>query len=175
MTTFLDIALTHAGRGWHAHPVKAAAKIPVTQHGKNDATLDEAVIRDWWARMPNSNVGVSCGPSGLCVLDADHGLKDEADFKAWRDRNGLPVTYAVRSGRRPEFGVQSYYAGSLKDGKFELDGVTGEIKSAGGLVLAAGCVHPSGETYRVIVDAPLAVAPVTIESHRVKPVNLADG
>jgi hypothetical protein len=169
MTAFLDIALTHARRGWHVHPLKAAGKIPVTQHGKNDATLDEAVIRDWWARMPNSNVGISCGPSGLCVLDADHGLASYEDFKAWRDRNGLPVTYSVRSGRRPEFGVQSYYAGSLKDGKFELDGVTGEIKSLGGLVLAAGCIHPdSKERYYVLEDAPLAPVPAIVEQSRLR-------
>jgi hypothetical protein len=91
-----------------------------------------------------------------------------AEFVAWRDRNGLPVTYAVRSGRRPEFGVQSYYSGNLKDGKFELDGVRGDIKSAGGLVLAAGSIHPSGEEYQVIVDAPIAPAPVVIERSRVK-------
>src|SRR5581483_5543293 len=86
---------------------------------------------------------------------------------AWRDRNGLPITYAVRSGRRPEFGVQSYFTGGLKDGKFELDGVTGEIKSLGGLVLAAGCIHPdTNETYHVLVDAPLAAVPSVIEQSR---------
>ncbi len=98
---------------------------------------------------------------------ADHGLKDEEDFKAWRERNGLPVTYAVRSGRRPEFGVQSYYAGGLKDGKFDLDGVTGEIKSLGGLVLAAGDVHPNTkEKYYVLVDVPLAPVPPIIGKSR---------
>ena len=167
MTNFLDIALEHVARGWHVHPLKPSGKIPITDHGKNDATLDIDALRAWWTRTPNANVGVSCGPSGLCVLDADHGLKDEADFKAWRDRNGLPVTYTVRSGRRPEFGVQSYYAGSLKDGKFELDGVTGEIKSLGGLVLAAGCIHPdSKERYYVLENAPLAPVPSIIEQSR---------
>ncbi len=101
------------------------------------------------------------------MLDADHGLADEAAFIAWCDRNGLPPTYTVRSGRRPEFGVQSYYAGSLKDRKFELDGVTGEIKSEGGLVLAAGDIHPdTKETYFVLVDAPLAPVPEVIERSR---------
>ncbi len=167
MSAFRDIALEHTARGWYVHPLKPSGKIPITDHGKNDATLDEGVIRDWWTRMPNANVGVSCGPSGLCVLDADHGLKDEADFKAWRERNGLPVTYSVRSGRRPEFGVQMYFAGSLKDGKFELDGVTGEIKSLGGLVLAAGCIHPdSKERYYVLEDAPLAPVPDIVEQSR---------
>lgn len=167
MNNFLDIALSLTRRGWHVHPLKAAGKIPISEHGKNDATLDEAQVRAWWTKTPNANVGIACGPSGLCVLDADHGLKDEADFRAWRQRNGLSDTYTVRTGRRPEFGVQSYYAGSLKDGKFELDGVTGEIKSLGGLVLAAGCIHPdSKERYYVLVDAPVAPVPAVIERSR---------
>jgi hypothetical protein len=175
MNNFLDVALSCVRRGWFVHPLAPRDKVPITPHGKNDATRDEAQIQAWW-KDKKSNVGISCAPSELCVLDADHGLASMEDFIAWRDRNGLPVTYAVRSGRRPEFGVQSYYAGCLKDGKFELDGVSGDIKSAGGLVLAAGSVHPSGETYTVIVDAPLAAVPVDhIERSRVKPINLADG
>jgi len=173
MSDFLEIALCNAARGWYVLPLKPSGKIPISEHGKNDATLDEAEIRDCWSQVPAANVGISCGPSGLCVLDVDHGLKDEANFIAWRDRNRLPATYTVRSGRRfdddgnPEFGVQSYYLGPIKDGKFELDGVRGEIKSAGGLVLAAGCIHPdSKEEYYVLVDAPLALRPDVIEKSR---------
>jgi len=169
MSTFLDVALACIRRGWYVHPLKPSGKIPVTKHGKNDATLDEAQVREWWTRNPACNVGISCGPSGLCVLDADHGLKDEQGFKAWRDRNSLPVTYAVRSGRRDEYGVQSYYLGALPDGRFELDGVKGDIKSAGGLVLAAGDIHPvTGEAYYVLVDGPLAPVPAIVEQSRVR-------
>jgi len=172
--SFLDIALACAARGWHVHPLKG--KVPITEHGKDDATTDEREIRECWGHVPSANVGISCGPSGLCVLDADHGLADEAAFIAWRDRNGLPVTYAVRSGRRPEFGVQSYYRGPVKDGRFELDGVTGDIKSLGGLVLAAGSVHPSsGEVYMVVVDAPLAATPLVIEQSRKRPAEVKPG
>jgi hypothetical protein len=169
MTALLDIALDCIRRGWYVHPLKPGGKIPVTKHGKNDATLDEARVREWWNRNPTCNVGISYGPSGLCVLDADHGLQNEGDFTAWRDRNGLPVTYAVRSGRRDEFGVQSYYVGSLPDGRFELDGVRGDIKSAGGLVLAAGDIHPvSGEAYHVLADSPLAPVPAIVDQSRVR-------
>jgi len=169
MSTFLDIALACIRRGWFVHPLKPSGKIPITTHGKNDATLDEAQVREWWTRNPTCNVGISCRPSGLCVLDADHGLKDEQDFKAWRDRNGLPITYAVRSGRRDEYGVQSYYLGTLADGRFELDGVKGDIKSAGGLVLAAGDIHPvTREAYYVLEDAPLAPVPAIVDQSRVR-------
>jgi Bifunctional DNA primase/polymerase, N-terminal/AAA domain len=175
VSAFLETALKHIARGWYVHPLKPADKRPITEHGKNDATLDEAQVRAWWLKWPTANVGISCGPSGICVLDADHGLSDYESFVAWRDRNGLPVTYSVRSGRRvgkdgkPEFGAQMYYAGSLKDGKFELDGVTGEIKSLGGLVMSVGNVHPdTKEVYQLIVDAPLAPVPAIIDQARTR-------
>jgi len=169
MSAFLDIALDCIRRGWYVHPLKPGGKIPVTKHGKNDATLDAAQVREWWTSNPNCNVGISCGHSGLCVLDADHGLQSEEDFIAWRDRNGLPVTYAVRSGRRDAFGVQSYYLGNLPDGRFELDGVRGDIKSAGGLVLAAGDIHPvTGKAYYVLVEAPLTSVPAIVDQSRIR-------
>jgi hypothetical protein len=163
VSTFLENALSCIARGWYVHPLKPGDKIPVSKHGKNDATLDEAQVRECWTLNSTCNVGISCGPSGLLVLDADHGFKDGEGFQAWRERNNIPVTYSVRTGRRPEFAVQMYFSGSAKDGKFELDGVTGEIKSLGGLVMAAGNIHPdSKERYYVLVDAPLAPAPLDL-------------
>jgi len=75
------------------------------------------------------------------------------------------VTYTVRSGGRPEFRVQMYYAGAVEcNGKWELDGCKGEIRSIGGYVCAAGSIHPdSGETYELLVDAPLAPRPGILE------------
>ncbi|MFN2975222.1 bifunctional DNA primase/polymerase [Terriglobus aquaticus] len=157
-------AHSHIKRGWFVHPLRPASKIPATNHGKDDATLDPEKVSEWWRRNPNFNVGVSTGPSGLCVLDADHGLASMEEFEAWRVRNRIPETYAVRSGRRPDFGVQMYFRGSVKDGKFELDGVSGDIKSAGGLVLAAGSVHPdTREVYQAIYgDVPVAPMPEAV-------------
>ena len=118
-------------------------------------------------------MGIACEASGLYVVDCDHGLTSEEDFHAWRLRNNLPVTYTVRTGRRvdkadgvtPVFCVQMYYSGAVECGaKWSLDGCSGEIRSAGFYVCAAGSVHPdSGETYQVLVDAPLAPRPAVIE------------
>lgn len=157
---FLDIALQCAARGWHVHPLKPGNKIPITPHGKLDATTDEEQIRIWWTKLPNANVGISCGPSGLCVLDVDHGLTDLDSFNAWRAAAGLPETYTVRTGRRPDFGAQLYFSGPIPDvGLFELNGCSGQVKSLGGLVLAAGCLHPSGEYYAPICDAEIQPTP----------------
>ncbi len=166
--SFLDTALSNVARGWYVNPLVPGNKKPITGHGKDDATLDEAQVRDWWTRTPNANVSISCGPSGLCVVDADHGITCLEDFVAWRDRNQLPVTYTVRTGRRPEFGVHMYFVGPIPDvGTWKLDGCSGQVKSLGGYVCAAGCVHPdSGETYQVLIDAPLAPTPDVVRGLR---------
>jgi hypothetical protein len=163
---FLELALACAARGWAVFPL--AGKKPIIPkseggQGYKDATLDPEQIRAWWTRWPNANVGIH----GPCVLDIDYGLADLDAFNAWRIRNGLPETYTVRTGRRPGFGVQMYFADPIPDvGLWELDGCSGQVKSAGGYVCAAGCIHPSGATYEVLVDAELAPTPDVVRALR---------
>lgn len=156
MTTLLDIALQHAARGWYVFPCKPRDKYPITPNGWHDATIDEAKIRAWWTKTPNANVGIACGMSGLAVLDIDYGIEGGAGwlaFKAWAEAAGIPDTYAVRTGRRPGFGVQLYFSGAVPDVHgWVIDGYKGDVKSLGGYVLAAGSVHPSGELYEALSD-----------------------
>lgn len=136
--SFLEIALSHAALGLYVFPV-AKDKSTRTAHGYKDATLDPEQIRAWWATMPSANPGFAPGVSGVAVLDIDHGLTDMASFLAWCNRNGIPPTYVVRSGSRPEFKVHLYFKGAIPDvGIWELDGCSGQVKSLGGYVLAAG-------------------------------------
>ena len=158
--TFLELAFSHVARGLHVLPLKQRDKSPIVSGGCHAAVADESQIRVWWTKTPNANVGIGCGNSNKAVLDIDHGLNSLEDFHAWRMRNGLPETYTVRTGRRPEFGIQMYFEGAMPDvGEWKLDGCSGQVKSLGGLVVAAGSVHPSGETYEVISDLPFAPTP----------------
>jgi hypothetical protein len=143
----IEIALTHAAAGFHVFPV-SRTKSTLTAHGFKDATRNPEVIRQWWTKWPEANPALHPGRSGQSVLDIDHGLTDEASFHAWRERNGVPRTYTVRSGSRPEFKVHMYFDGSLSDvGVWELDGCSGQIKSLGGYVLAAGSVALHGANH----------------------------
>ena len=158
--TFLELAFSHIARGLHVLPLKPRGKSPIVSGGCHAAAADESQIRAWWTKTPNANVGIGCGNSNKAVLDIDHGLSSLEDFQAWRMRNGLPETYTVRTGRRPEFGIQMYFEGAMPDvGEWKLDGCSGQVKSLGGLVVEAGSIHPSGETYEVISNLPFAPTP----------------
>jgi Bifunctional DNA primase/polymerase, N-terminal/AAA domain len=164
VSTFLDTALDLARRGFHVFPLKPRDKFPIVAGGFKAGTMDADQVRLWWTKNPNANIGIACDASGVCVLDCDHGLTCLEDFHAWRIRNGLPETYTVRSGRRPEFGVQMYFRGVVPSTKWELDGCKGDIKSIGGLVVAPPSIHPdSGEAYAVISDLPIAPTPEMVK------------
>jgi hypothetical protein len=165
--TFLDIALDHARAGFYVFPVRED-KSTLTPHGFKDATRDTEIIRQWWTTWPGANIALHPGRSEKSVLDIDYGLEDKAALFAWMQRNGIPNTYTVRSGSRPEYKAHLYFDGALPDvGSWELDGCSGQIKSLGGYVLAAGskALHGGkhdkpGEPYEVI-DGELGVfAPV---------------
>jgi hypothetical protein len=166
--TLLELALSYAARGWYVFPCWPKTKKPMTANGFEDASNDPEVIRAWWTKTPDANIAIACGKSGIAVLDVDHGLNEDAEAILWMGRATLPATYVVRTGRRPEIGLQFYFSGTMSDvGKFELFGCTGQVKSLGGYVMAAGSIHPdSGIAYAVKNDLPLAPLPFVVAQLR---------
>lgn len=70
MIQHLAAALWYAEQGVHTFPCKPGEKAPATKHGVLDATTDPGVIRDWWERLPDANVGLATGNT-FDVLDID--------------------------------------------------------------------------------------------------------
>ncbi len=177
----LNSALDCVRRGWYVFPCVPRTKQPLgglVPNGHKDASNDESQVRKWWAVKPDANVGIACGPSNLRVLDTDHGAHTPEEFQAWFMKQRLPRSYMVRTGRRlnkedhttTEYGVQVYYngAGETVIG-WEHDSFSGDVKSGGGYVLAAGSIHPdSGEAYEVLDDAAVSPAPEFVRSLRSK-------
>ncbi len=135
--------------------------------GFKAATTDPGKVRSWWLGWPDANVGIATGASGLTVLDIDHGINDRLDVDAFCDHYGVPETYTVRTGRRPEFGVQMYFSGEgLKSIAWEEGRCSGDVRGATGYVMAEGSYHPSGAFYEALVEAPIAEVPPFVKMLR---------
>jgi hypothetical protein len=63
-------ALAYAASGLYVLPLWPRSKVPATDHGVDDATTDQEIIREWWRENPLYNVGIATGHN-LLILDAD--------------------------------------------------------------------------------------------------------
>lgn len=153
--TMLDHALAHAARGWAVFPLAPGSKVPLIAGGRGfkDATRDAAVIREWWARCPEANVGIATGSaSGFDVLDID-GLEGAQTVDAMPP---LPPTATVRTPK----GEHVYFAhrDGLKNAVRFAPGL--DIRTDGGYVVGPGSVV-NGHAY-ALADAPAAPWPETL-------------
>ncbi len=172
----IDLALVYASFGLPVFPVVRGGKRPLVEKGFHSASLDQAVIRAWWANWQNANIGVATGTSArVWVLDVDprHGGGRSLDELV--KKNGpLPATPQVLTGG----GGMHFYFRLRQEDVVRLRSRTGvlpgiDVKSAGGYVVAAGSTHESGNRYAWapgarIGDVPLADAPPWLLSLVVK-------
>jgi hypothetical protein len=176
--TLPDTALGYARRGWKVIPLHtpdkrgicscaksekctSAGKHPRTAQGVKDATLDEAVIKNWWKRFPNANIGVACGfESGIICLDIDPRNGGDDALKRLIESHGeLPSTFEVETGSGGKHFIFEYPQGlSFKNSSGKL-GAGLDIKSDNGFIVAAPSLHKSGKFYRMLNDAKPAAMP----------------
>jgi hypothetical protein len=101
--SFLSAALKAIAKGTPVFPCGEQKKTPLTAHGFQDATADEATVRQWAAKWPTANLAIPTGErSGLIVLDVDkdEGKDGEAALSELTSKNGvLPVTLEVKTPR----------------------------------------------------------------------------
>jgi hypothetical protein len=66
-----DAAVRYAERGWPVFPM-SHQKVPLTTHGRSDATCDPAIIRDWFTRWPAALPAIATGEhAGVVAFDVD--------------------------------------------------------------------------------------------------------
>lgn len=81
--------------GWPVFPLRPGAKIPATRNGFKDATTDVARIDAWWARNPDSNIGLPTGHAfDVIDIDTPHGWRS---YWAMQDSNAIPEVHAISS------------------------------------------------------------------------------
>lgn len=162
---FARAVLEYSARGWLVIPLHTPAaggcscgrpdcespgKHPRTAHGLKDASRDPAIIREWWRRWPDANVGIVTGPeSGILVLDVDGKQGEESLIELGRRGFHLPDTHTVRTGGGgqhlyflwPERTNVRNSAGKIAPGL--------DIRSQGGYVVAPPSLHASGARYEI--------------------------
>lgn len=151
-------ALHYAARGWPVLPLRPRGKVPLTRHGVKDASTAPDVIRGWWTRWPDANIGLATGVA-FDVLDLDDGATPGLDAidAAARD-DGPDVGPFVLTGR----GLHWYLAPT------GLGNRAGFLPSCdwrgtGGYVVAPPSIHPSGHRYAFDpehgIETPLPAVP----------------
>lgn len=150
-------ALAYAAIGHYVFPCRARKKEPLTEHGWKDATTDPDIIRDWWLKWPDANIGIACGPSNIVVIDLD---SSEA-LRAVK-MLGLPQAPHARTNAGWHLYCSADQRRPLQSRVGVLLGL--DVRAMGGYVIAPPSVHPSGIHYewapgRSLWDIPLPPVP----------------
>lgn len=172
MSELLEYALKYAKLGWYVFPCHtplskpgwscsceawrrkhnpdyvcdSPGKHPRTKAGLDDATTDEAQIRQWWRQSPKANIGINCGKSGLLVLDID--LYKDAYKGHDLELDEQTVTAISGGGGEHLFYRQSGELGNRRKGI--PDGI--DVRGHGGYVVVAPSLHKSGNNYQWEVE-----------------------
>jgi Bifunctional DNA primase/polymerase, N-terminal len=138
-------------------------KHPLIESGFYGATRDEAIIRGWWSKWPEANIGIPTGRmSNLFVLDVDPRNGGSKSLAKLRGQFGeLPETPTCQTGS----GGWHYYfqyprAMRIRGKRKDYPGL--DFKGDGGYVVAPPSRHASGRVYQWLVDwriVPLAPVP----------------
>ncbi len=126
----------------------AKGKHPRIKNWSEEASIDETKIRAWWSKTPSANIGIPMGEkSGLVALDVDvrHGgheslalLMDEFEI--------LPDTITATTGGGGKHYIFKYTEElCLKNVVGFREGL--DIRTQGGMIVAAPSVHSSGREY----------------------------
>jgi hypothetical protein len=141
----LAAALAYADAGLPVLPLNG--KVPLNGNGLTGASTEAELVREWWTRWPEANIGIRTGPeSDLLVLDVDV-PKGPVSLKRLTDEHGaLPETPQVLTGT-----AGRHYWFRFAEAARNSAGRLGEgldTRAEGGYVVAPPSVHPkTGKPY----------------------------
>ena len=138
------------------------AKHPRIRNWQRRATMDEALIRRWWSRWPNANIGLGVGQGGLVVLDLDvrPGAADPLDTLANRFGRALLDTLTSRTGSGGYHLFFRLPPGTKIQTRKDILGPGLDVQAAGGLCTIPPSLHPNGTAYRWLDDQGPAERPI---------------
>jgi hypothetical protein len=162
----LNAALKYASLGYAVFPLQPNSKVPFAGfHWPMEATSDPEVIRAWWERLPEANIGIACGaPSGITVLDFD--CKDGKPGMALA-ANLLGSDWQSQYDhiRTPSQGAHIYLPYSEALGNRKRADLGLDIQGTGSYVVAPPSVLENGPYLRVVgQELPGPVVDTVVES-----------
>lgn len=147
----LAAALAHAASGRRVFPCRPN-KAPYTTRGFKEASTDQALIRDWWARWPDALIGLPTGAvNGIVVLDIDNhgGVPGDESLEALQQRfEPLPETVeALTAGGGRHLFFRHPRGGVVIPNSSGALGASLDVRGDGGYVIAAPSRLPDGRAY----------------------------
>lgn len=127
---------------------QAKGKHPRIKNWGDEATTDAEKITEWWSKAPMANIGIPMGKkSGLVALDVDTRHDGDKSLTDLIEEFGeLPETISATTGSGGKHYVFKYTEElCLKNVVGFRDGL--DIRTQGGLIVAAPSMHQSGNRY----------------------------
>ena len=183
----LEAALEYAAQGLCVVPIHSVedgecscskgvdcpspGKHPRTPHGLKDATTDPEQIREWFAKWPDSNVGIRTGlVSGIFVVDTDN-YKDAFDRAAFIETiGGLPdvIPYAETGGGGVHYIFEHPGEGFCVPPSTSKIGPGIDVKGDDGCVVVWPSTHASGNQYVWATQISAAIRPAKASAKLLK-------
>lgn len=160
--SMIDKAIEYADRGWKVFPLHttknaacscgnpkctSAAKHPRIKEWQKDCSNQSGVIKDWWSKWPDANIGLATGSaSGFFVLDIDprHGGKESLQDLV--KKNGIfPKTLVSNTGGGGYHLLFKEPSIKVTNRTNVLPGI--DVRGEGGYIVAPPSFHQSGMQY----------------------------
>ena len=143
-------ALAYLQAGLCPIPVAAKGKKPTLKKWPNH-TASEQDCREWFATGEATNLGISCGPSRLVVLDFDTG---EA-YRTWRARWPDVRTWSVARDNAEKGRCHLYFKLREEDIPPLSTRIADiDVQSTGKQIVAPPSIHVTGAPYQIVDDTP---------------------
>jgi hypothetical protein len=157
---FERIAMRSVAQGYRVFP--ANGKQPCIKGFPELATTDTAQIKKWAAQFPDASCGILGTPEGHLFIDEDMSQEFRQGYESFAGEPfPLSRTTESRPNHRQSHWIQTDYTraqlrnikqNQTKESMFSL-------RFSNMYVLGEGSRHPSGSTYRVVVDSPAIPMP----------------
>jgi hypothetical protein len=156
----LTVALTLAKAGLPIFPAKVTFnetkkkwdKEPLIKGWQQEASCDEARLRDWWGHWPDAVPGIELGRAGLVMVDTDkhHGQEDGVEnFRTLVAQHVPlpvhPITETAGDGQHHYF--KQWNGETFGNGEGELRGRGINVRGKGGWSVGPGSRRPDGKRW----------------------------